>query len=77
MLVVNMLLVNMLLVNMLAEGIRYENILGEGILGEDILAGDMRTKNCDFVDNPLRRLVSTHHDKTKRHPWAMKRCTKD
>jgi len=59
-----MLVVNMLLVNMLAEGIRTEDILGEGILD-----GNMRTKNCDFVDNPLGRLGMTL-DKTKR-------CTRD
>jgi hypothetical protein len=67
----DMLAVNMLAVNMLVEG-----ILGEGILGEGILAGDMRTKNCDFVDNPLRRLDLTL-DKTKQRPWELRRCMGD
>lgn len=57
-----LVVVNMLLVNILAEGIRTEDILGEGILD-----GNMRTKNCDFVDNPLGCLGLTL-DKTKRHP---------
>lgn len=58
----------MLAVNILVEGIR---ILAECILADGILAGGRRTKNCDFVDNPLGRLGLTL-DKTKRH--LMERC---
>jgi hypothetical protein len=47
-----------MLVNILAEGIR--------ILAEGILAG-MRSKNCDFVHNPLGRLgLGLTLDKTKK-----------
>ena len=61
-------MLSMLAVSILVESIR---ILAEGILVGGILAGGRRTKNCDFVDNPLGRLGLTL-DKTKRHP--MERC---
>jgi hypothetical protein len=61
-------MLSMLAVNILVESIR---ILVEGILADGILAGGMRTKNCDFVDNPLGRL-GLNLDTTKRHP--MERC---
>jgi len=60
------MMLSMLAVNILVESIR----IAEGSL-EGILAGGMRTKNCDFVGNPLGRLGLTL-DKTKRHP--MERC---
>jgi len=41
--------------------------LGSTRILEGILAGSRRTKNCDFVDNPLERLGLTL-DKTKRRP---------
>jgi len=53
----------MLAVNILVGSIR---ILAGGILAGGTLAGDRKTKNCDFVDNPLRLGLTL--DKTKRHP---------
>lgn len=67
----------MLAVNVhIPEGILAEGMPAESILGESILAGDMKTKNCDCVDNPLGCLGLTLN-KTKRHPLAMKRCMWD
>lgn len=48
-------------------GIRMGILAGD----EGMLAGDRRTKNCDFVHNPMGRLGLTL-DKTKRHP--MQHC---
>ena len=58
------------MLSMLAVNIQIR-ILAEGILADGILAGGMRTKNCDYVNNPLGRL-GLILDKTKRHP--MERC---
>ena len=61
-------MLSMLAVNILVESIR---ILVDG---DGILAEGMKTKNCDFVNNPPGRLGLTL-DKTKRHP--MERCMED
>jgi len=63
--------VDMLAVNMLAEGMLVEDMLAEGML-----AGDMKMKNCDFVNSSLGPLGLTL-DKMKRLPWAMKRYMGD
>lgn len=58
----------MALVGGVRKGIRASiHVVGGGIL---VLEG-RKTKNCDFVDNPLEPLGLTL-DKTKRHP--MEHC---